>query len=45
MLQVGFGLSPLPSGSLTFIAAVGALFTKTLAKRVLESTAFAGSST
>ena len=40
MLQVGFGLSPLASGSITFIAAVGALFTKTLAKRVLELTGF-----
>ena len=40
MLQVGFGLSPLASGSITFIAAVGALCTKTLAKRVLELTGF-----
>jgi len=40
MLQIGFGLSPLASGSLTFIAAVGALFMKTLAKRILEITGF-----
>ena len=29
MLQIGFGLNPLQSGSLTFIAAVGAMFMKT----------------
>ncbi|MFC1459975.1 DHA2 family efflux MFS transporter permease subunit [Microvirga arabica] len=40
MLQVGFGLGPLASGSLTFIAAVGALFMKTMAKRILERTGF-----
>jgi EmrB/QacA subfamily drug resistance transporter len=40
MLQIGFGLSPVQSGSLTFIAAVGALFSKTLAKRVLERLGF-----
>jgi len=40
MLQVGFGLSPLASGSLTFIAAVGALFMKTMAKRILERFGF-----
>lgn len=40
MLQIGFGLSALASGSLTFIAAVGALFMKTLAKRILERTGF-----
>jgi EmrB/QacA subfamily drug resistance transporter len=40
MLQIGFGLNPLASGSLTFIAAVGALFMKTLAKRILEHTGF-----
>jgi len=40
MLQVGFGLSPLASGSLTFIAAVGALFMKTMAKRILEQVGF-----
>lgn len=40
MLQIGFGLSPLASGSLTFVAAVGALFMKTMAKRILELTGF-----
>src|SRR5918998_1520319 len=40
MLQIGFGLNPLASGSLTFIAAVGALFMKTMAKRILERTGF-----
>jgi EmrB/QacA subfamily drug resistance transporter len=40
MLQIGFGLDPLASGSLTFIAAVGALFMKTMAKRILEHTGF-----
>ena len=40
MLQVGFGLSPLESGSLTFIAAIGAMFTKTMAKRILEMVGF-----
>lgn len=40
MLQIGFGLNPLASGSLTFIAAVGALFMKAMAKRVLELTGF-----
>ncbi|WP_414474195.1 DHA2 family efflux MFS transporter permease subunit [Microvirga sp. M2] len=40
MLQVGFGLSPVASGSLTFVAAVGALFMKTMAKRILERFGF-----
>ncbi|HEX2556149.1 MAG TPA: DHA2 family efflux MFS transporter permease subunit [Microvirga sp.] len=40
MLQVGFGLNPLQSGSITFVAAAGALFTKTIAKRVLERVGF-----
>jgi hypothetical protein len=40
MLQIGFGLNPLQSGSLTFIAAIGAIFTKTIAKRVLERIGF-----
>ncbi|MGO4386039.1 DHA2 family efflux MFS transporter permease subunit [Microvirga sp. 2YAF29] len=40
MLQVGFGLSPVASGSLTFIAAVGALFMKTMARRILERVGF-----
>lgn len=40
MLQVGFGLNPLQSGMLTFIAALGSLFTKTVATRVLRLTGF-----
>jgi EmrB/QacA subfamily drug resistance transporter len=40
MLQIGFGLSPVASGSLTFIAAVGALFMKTMAKRILTRFGF-----
>jgi EmrB/QacA subfamily drug resistance transporter len=40
MLQVGFGLNPLESGLFTFIAAIGAIFTKALAKRVLEKVGF-----
>src|SRR5690606_14023875 len=35
-----FGLSPLASGSITFIGAAGALFMKTLTKRILEHTGF-----
>ncbi|MGO4705452.1 MDR family MFS transporter [Microvirga sp. 2MCAF38] len=40
MLQLGFGLNPLQSGSLTFVAAVGALFMKTMAKKILEKVGF-----
>jgi EmrB/QacA subfamily drug resistance transporter len=40
MLQVGFGLNPLQSGLLTFSAAVGALFMKTLAATILRSFGF-----
>jgi EmrB/QacA subfamily drug resistance transporter len=40
MLQVGFGLNPLQSGSITFVATVGALFTKALAKSVLQHFGF-----
>ncbi|HEY8382434.1 MAG TPA: DHA2 family efflux MFS transporter permease subunit [Microvirga sp.] len=40
LLQIGFGLNPLQSGSLTFIAAAGAMFTKTIAKRVLSVIGF-----
>ena len=40
MFQVGFGLNPLESGSLTFIAAAGALFSKTIAKKVLQVIGF-----
>lgn len=36
MLQVGFGLSPLQSGLLTFISAFGALCSKTVAARILR---------
>lgn len=36
MLQLGFGLTPLQSGLITFAAAVGALFMKTLAGRLLR---------
>lgn len=35
MLQIAFGLNPLPSGLLTFAAAVGALFMKTLTTTIL----------
>jgi EmrB/QacA subfamily drug resistance transporter len=40
LLQIGFGLDPLQSGSLTFVAAIGAMFTKTFAKRLLERWGF-----
>ncbi|GGC85559.1 DHA2 family efflux MFS transporter permease subunit [Chelatococcus reniformis] len=40
MLQLGFGLSPVQSGLITFISAVGALFMKTLATRVLRRYGF-----
>ncbi|MET0428598.1 MAG: DHA2 family efflux MFS transporter permease subunit [Microvirga sp.] len=40
MLQVGFGLSPVQSGSLTFISAVGALFSKASTKKMLEFVGF-----
>jgi EmrB/QacA subfamily drug resistance transporter len=40
MLQVGFGLNPLQSGSITFVATVGALFTKAAAKSVLQRLGF-----
>jgi EmrB/QacA subfamily drug resistance transporter len=40
LLQIGFGLDPLQSGSLTFVAAIGAIFTKTFAKRLLERWGF-----
>jgi EmrB/QacA subfamily drug resistance transporter len=40
MFQIGFGLNPLQSGSLTFIAAAGALFSKTIAKSVLKRVGF-----
>jgi MFS family permease len=36
MLQLGFGLSPVESGLLTFVSAMGAIFMKTVAKRFLD---------
>lgn len=40
MLQLGFGLSPLQSGLLTFVSAIGAMFMKTIAARVLKRHGF-----
>jgi EmrB/QacA subfamily drug resistance transporter len=40
MLQVGFGLSPVGSGLLTFVSSVGAIFMKTIAGRVLNRIGF-----
>lgn len=40
MLQEGFGMTPVHSGMITFISAVGALFTKTLATRILRRYGF-----
>ncbi|MFT3756196.1 MAG: MFS transporter [Pseudoxanthomonas sp.] len=40
MLQLGFGLSPMQSGSLTFISTVGAMFTKTIAAWVIRQWGF-----
>lgn len=40
MLQLGFGLSPVESGLLTFVSAMGAIFMKTLAARVLRALSF-----
>jgi EmrB/QacA subfamily drug resistance transporter len=40
MLQLGFGLSPVGSGLLTFVSAVGAIFMKTVAARVLRRIGF-----
>jgi EmrB/QacA subfamily drug resistance transporter len=40
MLQVGFGLTPFQSGLLTFASAVGALFMKTIATRILRCWGF-----
>ncbi|HET8696334.1 MAG TPA: MFS transporter, partial [Gammaproteobacteria bacterium] len=40
MLQLGFGLSPVQSGMLTFTSAIGAIFMKTLAARVLKRFGF-----
>jgi len=40
LLQVGFGLTPFQSGLITFGSAVGALFMKTLAARMLHTFGF-----
>ncbi|HEU0153944.1 MAG TPA: DHA2 family efflux MFS transporter permease subunit [Arenimonas sp.] len=40
MLQLGFGLTPLASGLLTFVSAVGAMFMKTIAATVLKRFGF-----
>lgn len=40
MLQLGFGLSPLESGLLTFVSAAGAMFMKTLAATILRRFGF-----
>jgi len=40
MLQLGFGLSPLASGLLTFVSAAGAMFMKTIAATVLRRFGF-----
>jgi EmrB/QacA subfamily drug resistance transporter len=36
MLQLGFGLSPVESGGLTFVSAIGALAMKTVASRIVH---------
>lgn len=40
MLQLGFGLSPLQSGLITFVSAAGAMFMKTLAAGILRRYGF-----
>ena len=40
MLQLGFGLSPVRSGMLTFVSAIGAMFMKTIAGAVLRRFGF-----
>ena len=40
MLQLGFGLSPLESGLLTFVSALGAMFMKTLTTRIFRAWGF-----
>jgi MFS family permease len=40
MLQLAFGLSPVQSGLLTFVSAMGAIFMKTLAARILNLVGF-----
>ena len=36
MLQVGFGMSPVASGSLTFVSSIGAIFVRVVAGRLLR---------
>lgn len=40
MLQLGFGLTPLQSGAITFVSAVGAMFMKTLTSRIFRRFGF-----
>ena len=40
MLQLGFGLTPFQSGSITFVGAIGAFSTKFLARRVFRAGGF-----
>jgi MFS family permease len=40
MLQVGFGMSPIASGSLTFVGSAGAIFVRVLIARLLRSFGF-----
>lgn len=40
MLQLGFGLSPIESGLLTFVSAIGAIFMKTIAAWILKVMGF-----
>ncbi len=40
MLQVGFGMSPVMSGSLTFVSSLGALLVRTVAQRLLRRFGF-----
>ncbi|MCD9028135.1 MFS transporter [Luteimonas sp. BDR2-5] len=40
MLQLGFGLSPVQSGLITFTSAAGAMFMKTIAARILKRFGF-----
>jgi MFS family permease len=40
MLQLGFGLSPVQSGLITFVSSIGAIFMKTLAARTLNLLGF-----
>src|SRR5262245_40298381 len=40
MLQLGFGLSPVQSGLITFVSSIGAIFMKTVAARTLNLLGF-----